>query len=93
MRVKDRPRTRREQIETDFLRRLKRALKRLGIILPDEAIEHVREALKSAAMVGAAEERSHALRLLHTPPITPRTLAIERQLISRSIKEVLGYED
>lgn len=51
------PRTRRDQIESHVLRRLKRRMKKAGHVLDQEQIALVLEALRSAATIGAMAER------------------------------------
>lgn len=79
-------RTRKEQIEQDFLRRLVRDLKAAGCPLNAKGRALVKEELKGAAMVGAAEERSRTLRLLSHDQQTARAIVVE------SVLAVLGYE-
>lgn len=81
-------RTRKEQIEQDFLRRLRRQLKKAGIDLDEQSTEHVREALKSSALVGACEERSRTLSMLG-----PDEAHLRAAIIKQGVLDVLGYTD
>lgn len=79
-------RTRKEQIEKDFLRRLARDLKTAGCPLNTKGRALVKRELRGAAMVGAAEERSRTLRVVKHDQVTVRAI------VAISILEVLGYE-
>jgi hypothetical protein len=81
-------RTRKEQIEKDFLGRLMRDLKRDGCTLTRKARSLIREELKSAAMVGAVEERRRTLKILQTYDSS----VAAHKIVGESVLQVLGYE-
>lgn len=61
-------RSRKEQIEKDFARELRRVLKEEGIgYFNRRQTGAIRKALRDAAMVGACEARHQALRYAGTP--------------------------
>ena len=84
MKRRPQPRTRKEQI-AEFLRDLE---------LPRELRRKVGLALRDAAMVGAAEERSRTLRILSETLAADGTVRIylEHAICAHSVLEVLGYE-
>lgn len=80
-------RSRKEQIEKDFLGRISKVMKAQGTPLNRPARSVIREELRSAAMVGAAEERFRVLRLIkESGVITPE------QVCEQPVLAVLGYE-
>lgn len=80
-------RSRKEQIEKDFLGRVAKVMKAQGNPLNRPARSVMREELRSAAMVGAAEERYRILKMIReNGSITPE------QICERSVLSVLGYE-
>lgn len=80
-------RSRKQQIEKDFLGRISRVMKARGVPLSRHARSVIREELKSAAMVGAAEERYRTLRI-----IRESGTATAEQICQKSVLSVLGYE-
>lgn len=81
-------RSRKDQIEKDFLRRLVQDLKRLGCPVTRRGRELIKTELRDAAMVGAAEERSRDLRL-----IRQRGLFAADEIVKQPVLAVLGYEE
>lgn len=81
--------SRKDQIERDFLPRLHRALKRLGVPLNRRAYALVKEELRSAAMVGASEERNHALTILRKQDFG---YLVVQKIEEVSVLTVLGYK-
>ncbi len=80
--------SRKEQIERGFARELKRVLKQEGIgYFNRKQNAAIRDALRSAAMVGACGERSRCLELLRRHPGTAETL-----ITVVPVLKVLGYE-
>ncbi len=80
-------RTRKEQIEKEFARELRRVLKAEGIGYLNAAQNRaIRKALRDAAMVGAAEERH---RILQIESLNSRH---QELIVEPSILKVLGYE-
>ncbi len=78
--------SRKEQIESGFMRELSRDLKLMGFALSRQAKMRIKEELKSAAMVGAVEERSRSLDLVG------RQSALAHAIASVPVMKVLGYE-
>ena len=85
-------RTRKYQIEGAFFNRIRQALKGAGNAIPVEVEDAIRSALKSAAMVGAIEERSRTLQILRARRDQGGVRAIEDEIISEGVLQVLGYE-
>lgn len=75
-------RTRRNQVNS-FIRRAKLPLKTRA------EKERFHEAMRSACMVGACEERSRILKLLNTS-VTLKNM--QEQIIAVPVLQVLGYE-
>jgi len=78
-------RSRKAQIESDFLSRIIETLKADNCPVSRKARRVIKEELRSAAMVGAAEERHRTLKLAGNSPIA-------REIVSQSVLSVLGYE-
>lgn len=79
--------TRKDQIETEFVRELKRILKQEGIGYFNRRQDAaIKKALRDAAMVGAAEERHRILQMQSL------NSGIRNAISERSILSVLGYE-
>lgn len=83
---------RKEQIEKGFLPRILRALRAEGFDVSRKRKLRavIKDELKGAAMVGAAEERGRNLCIIR--PID-ETRNVEQEIISRSVLDVLGYKD
>lgn len=82
--------TRKRQIETDILKRLIRELRKIDVGAVTPAMRKpLKEALKTAAMVGGCEERDRTLKFLET--FHPH--AIGEFIVKRSVLDVLGYKD
>lgn len=87
--MKEHP-TRKAQIEQGFLSRLMRDLKDMGYPINSKARTRINEALRSAAMVGACEERSRTLSLMKSA----HDLAeMPTRITAKSVLDVLGYDD
>jgi hypothetical protein len=86
-------RSRKEQIEKDFLARLVRSLKAADIPINAKGRALIKETLKSSAMVGACEERSRTLELLRLEDGSSTAREIEQEICKRGVLDVLGYED
>lgn len=83
--------TRKEQIEKDFLRTLMRDLRKLGVEPTLEGRALIREELRGAALVAAAEERQRTLAYLSKyPAALPED--ISDFIVSKGVLEVLGYK-
>lgn len=80
-------RSRKEQIEKDFLGRIAKVMRAQGNPLNRPARSVMREELRSAAMVGAAEERYRTLKMLRE-----NGTVTADQICERSVLNVLGYE-
>ena len=79
-------RSRKAQIESDFLGQIVKALKEDNCVLTRKARKVIKEELRSAAMVGAAEERWRALN------IVSHDSDAAHKITSQSVLAVLGYE-
>ena len=82
--------SRKEQIEKDFLKSLLRRMKEAGCVINEKGELLIKEELKSAAMVGAYEERSRILKIVaaHNGDV-----AIRHAITAEHTLKVLGYED
>lgn len=80
-------RSRKEQIEKDFLAQIAKKLKREGTSLSKQARIAIKEELKNAAMVGAAEERHRILEILRR-----NGSVMPNEICSIGVLAVLGYE-
>ena len=79
-------RSRKEQIEKDFARELRRVLKQEGIGYFNRAQNAaIRKALRDAAMVGATEERYRTLKIVNDHDL-------RKKIVEQSVLTVLGYE-
>lgn len=84
-------RTRKEQIEKDFVPRLVRALQESGSTIYKEGVRHIESVLRSAAMVGACEERDRTLAILRKQD--GETAPIVDEITSKGVLDVLGYDE
>jgi len=76
--------SRKEQIEKGFLRHIVKALKADGITLTRHARKVIAEELRSAAMVGAVEERERTLQMVDGQ--------LYEKICAKPVLKVLGYE-
>ena len=79
-------RTRKEQIEKDFAVSIWRMFRMEGVPLSRRMRRKIREELKGAAMVGAAEERHRTLNMIHYDPV------LTQRVVKDSVLKVLGYQ-
>ena len=84
---------RKQQIERDFLRRVVKALRGNGCQVTPTLRASLKSALRSAAMVGACEERHRTLRFLDRVSSTFGSIEIRQFIVSRGVLEVLGYDN
>ena len=87
-------RNRKQQIERAFLGRVVKTLRLDGCQVTPALRTQLKDALRSAAMVGACEERTRMLEFLRVAPVTWISSAeITRFIVSRGVLEVLGYDN
>jgi len=80
-------RSRKKQIEKDFLPQLSIALKKAGCPINREGRALIKAELRSAAMVGAAEERWRTLN------IVGRDNAVAGEIVKQGVLTILGYDE
>ena len=84
---------RRQQIEGKFLRRLVKAASDYGATITPTLRQEMKSALRSAAMVGACEERQRTLDYLRSRPGSQLLDAAQQFIVRRGVLEVLGYDN
>ena len=85
---------RKEQIENEFLKRLVRKLNQAGCPPSTIGVELIRAELRSAAMVGACEERGRTLAIIRANAHgCSFNQDISSEITSKGVLAVLGYGD
>ena len=79
--------SRKKQIEKEFLGHIAKVMKERGVPLDRYARTLIKQELRGAAMVGAAEERFRTLRL-----IKEKGVINARDVCAEGVLSVLGYE-
>ena len=77
-------RSRKAQIESDFLPRI---IESIGCNVSRKTRRIIKEELKAAAMVGAAEERWRTLKMID------QTSQLAHDIVKQPVLSVLGYEE
>ncbi len=87
------PINRRRQIEGQFLRHLVSNLKAAGCEVTPALRAKLKESMRSAAMVGACEERNRTLEFLTVNMYTTTPRDAYNFVINRGVLDVLGYKE
>ena len=82
--------SRKEQIEKQFMRRALRELKKADCPINEKGRVIIQETLRSAAMVGACEERARTLELVRG---LSNGRMIAEAITRNGVLSVLGYEE